>query len=637
MNAPKLIEFKPTRRGTSLKLPYRKLGKAKIIGWLPVAFSLLPILFGLNWLSSIFPLMFPGPAAGVAVDIFMVAFAAIGLAPLWFGLKILALGIAILRDRTYTRVEITKENLVCYESFFGFSFKRKIPSQPIKQLVISPMDVPPEPEDDDPDSDRTAKTPEFIRNLVPDDLWGLSTTRKMGTGILLAYPKEILSEAARLIRKELDDIQFQLPSSRVAGDTTKEETGASNERVKIVDTSQEVEPQPSGSQTNSLQASPSAVSSETLEASSPAEPPADSLLKVTQQDGTDVYEVPPQGWRKANVGLAAFWNISMIFATVVMVWGKPQNPAAGMWEFVGLVACICLSWAIGIGLAIWAWYSATRSAMIGVTGEQMFIETKSIFGTKWVEYNQSEIDAISVQNSGASNNDVPIKHLVVETKDQPPLGLFANLSNEELHWLAGRLKRSLNFKWKNRHDISTAFNEDGEIIVPESTRLKVDRGVGPTIVEVPTAPLGRLLGFLCFLIFTLVAASGLGWLMVQQGGLGDIFFPVLIGGIIAGIPIACLVCSLRRWTIVASPERLTITRQWPLGTKELTFQRENIKNISIGTTGLKTGNQTHYQLVVDTHQERKAMTLMSSWGVKELKYVAATIYEALEIELKPVE
>ena len=157
MNAPKLIEFKPTRRGTSLKLPYRKLGKAKIIGWLPVAFSLLPILFGLNWLFSIFPLMFPGPAAGVAVDIFMVAFAAIGLAPLWFGLKILTLGIAILRDQTYTNVVVTNKNLICYESFYGFSFKRKIPSQPIKQLVISQMVDPPEPEDDDPDSFRNGK------------------------------------------------------------------------------------------------------------------------------------------------------------------------------------------------------------------------------------------------------------------------------------------------------------------------------------------------------------------------------------------------------------------------------------------------------------------------------------------------
>ena len=103
------------------------------------------------------------------------------------------------------------------------------------------------------------------------------------------------------------------------------------------------------------------------------------------------------------------------------------------------------------------------------------------------------------------------------------------------------------------------------------------------------------------------------------------------------IPIGCLIYCLRRWTIVASPEQLTVTRRWPLGTKELTFQPENIKNISIGTTGLKTGNQPHYQSVVDTPQERKAMALMSSWGVKELKYVAATIYDALEIELTPVE
>ena len=646
MNANKLIEFKPTRRGMLLKLPYRSLGKAKIFGWLPVAFSLLPIMFAVNWLVPIFPVIFKGAQAGVAaVDIFMVAFAVVGLLPLWFGLKIFALGIAILRDRTYTSALVTKENLICYESFYGFSFKRKIPSQPIKQLVISQMVDPPEPEDGDPDSYRTAKTPEFIRNLVPDDLWGLSTTRKMGTGILLAYPKEIVAEAATLISKELDDIQFQLPSSRVTDDPKEAQTSASNARVKIIDTSREVEPRPSGGLTSSLQAGQShttnspTISSKLQETSSPAEPPADSLLKVTHQDGTDVYEVPAQGWRKAAplVWFAAFWIGFMFFATLMMVWGKPQNPIADVWEVVALVAFMCFFWAIGIGLAIWAWNSAKCSAMIGVTGEQMFIETKSIFGTKWVEYNQSEIHAISVQNSGASNNDVPIKHLVVETKDQPPLGLFANLSNEELHWLSGRLKGSLNFKWKNRHDISTAFNEDGDIIVPQSTRIKVDRGVGPTIVEVPIAPLGRLLGFLCFLILTLAFAVGLGWMMVQQGGLGDVLFPVLIGGMVVMIPIGCLIYCLRRWTIVASPEQLTVTRRWPLGTKELTFQPENIKKISIGTTGLKTGNQTHYQLVVDTHQERKAMTLMNSWDVKELKYVAATIYEALEMELTPAE
>lgn len=123
---------------------------------------------------------------------------------------------------------------------------------------------------------------------------------------------------------------------------------------------------------------------------------------------------------------AVFWNAFMLFFSGVTIWGMLHAPQVGLWETVGLIAFEGIFWAVGIGLAIWAWDMATRSAMIGVAGEQMFIETKSSFGTKWVEFNQSKIHSISVQNSGTSVNDVPIKHLLVETEGQPPVGLFAN-------------------------------------------------------------------------------------------------------------------------------------------------------------------------------------------------------------------
>jgi len=602
VNANNLIEFKSNRRGMLLQLPPRSLGKAKRFGWLPVMFSLFPIGFAASWLTNLFPMIFKGPPAGMGgVDIFLVAFTAIGLVPLWFGLKVFALGIAILLDQTYTSVEITKENLISYESFFGFSFKRKVPSQPIKELVI------------------------------------LATSRKMQTSILVAYPTEILTEAASLIRKELDDIQFQLPSSRHSGETAESQTVASNARIKIIDISQEAKLPPSERETSSLQATPSVSPIVPIESSTAAPPPADSLLKVTHQDGTDVYEVPPQGWRKGGAGLALFWNGFMLLATLLVMFSKPQNPAAGVWEIVGIVAFLSLFWAIGIGLAIWAWNSAKRSAMIGVSGDQMFVETKSIFGTKWVEFNQSEIHSISVQDSDMSVNDVPIKHLVVETEDQPPRGLFANLANEELHWLAGRLKGSLKFKRKNRLNISTAFNDDGDIIAPASTRLKVDRGVGPTYIEVPAALLGKQLITLFFFALSVVFVTGVFWFPAQQLDFGLVIFLTLFGSIFVITTLSSFLCDSRRWTIAASRERLTITRRWPLGTKETTFEPEEIKKICIGTTGFKTSNQRHYQLVVHTHQQKKAMTLMSNWSVKELKYVAATIYDALEIDQKPAE
>ena len=637
MNANHLIEFQPTHRGTLLSLPRRSLGKARIFGWLPIAFSLFPILFAVTWIASIFPMMFQRAPVGMGgVNIFLVAFSAAGLVPMWFGLKILALGIAILMDQTHTSVEVTNENLICYESFYGFSFKRKIPSQPIKQLVINQMIDPPGLDDSDIDSEsiHTVKASDFLRQFFPDDLRVLATTKKMGTGILIAYPSQILSEAATPIGEELDHIQFQLPSSRDVDDT---QTDDSNARVTIIDISNEAEQQPTGYKTSSLQPVPPISSPGPTEGSLPAEPPGNSLLKVSHQDGTDVYEVPPQGWGRTQSGLAVFWNGFMLFATLIIILGKPQNPLANVWEIVGLVAFAVVFWAIGIGLAIWAWNSAKRSAMIGISGEQMFIETKSIFRTKWVEFNQSEVHSISVQNSNVSVNDVPVKHLVIETSNQPPLGLFANLTNEELRWLAGSLKHSLNFKWKNRLDISTAFDNDGAIIAPAKTRVVIGQRVGRTTIEVPRQTLGKQLVSLFLFALALAFVVGVFYFPAQRLDFGILIFLTLFGGTFAAIMLACFLYGARRWTIAATPDYLTVTRRWPLGKNELTFDRDDIKKICIGTNGFKTGNQHHHQLVVHTYQKKKAITLMGGWSVNELKYVAATIYDAMNLEPTAVE
>ena len=645
MHANNLIEFRPTHRGSILTLPRRELGTIKRIGWLPLLLGLFPLLFGLNWCASILEVFQGGGAPAGFMQVFLIAFAAVGLVPMWFGLKIFSLGIAILRNQTYASIEVTDKNLICYESFYGFSFKRKIPALHIKQLVVCPLlelfSNPNNGADVEPESDSSTKIPAFIQELFSDDLRVLATSEKMGKCILAAYPERMVIESATLLCKELDDVQFRLPSA-LGTSGAADTSSTSNGPVTIVNATQSDPREPSGlhsnlqqfaSSSDAAEKNPQGETSTQTSVQTLTEPPAGSQLKVTQQEGTDVYEVPAQGWRKAKslVMFAVFWNTFMLFFSGVTIWGMLHAPQVGLWEIVGLIAFEGIFWAVGIGLAIWAWDMATRSAMIGVAGEQMFIETKSSFGTKWVEFNQSKIHSISVQNSGTSVNDVPVKHLLVETEDQPPVGLFANLDDEELHWLAGRLKSSLNFKWKNRLDISTAFNDDGDIIVPEKTRLAVDRRRGQTTVEVPAATLGKRLQGLIFFIVALVIATVLTWFLVQQEDLGAIAFSLLFGGVFVAIGIFGLLYSSRRWTVVVSPEQLTITRRWPLGTKQMTFARNDIKNICIGTNGLKTGNQTHYRLVVHTQKKKKAMTLMGSWSVKELKYVAATIYEGLEM------
>lgn len=628
-----------------LTLPRRVLGETKKIGWLPLVLGLFPLLFGFSWCSSIFEMFQVGGAQAGFIRIFLIGFAAVGLVPMWFGLKIFALGIAILRDQTYASIEVTDKNLICYESFYGFSFKRKISSLSIKQLVVRPLlDLYSNPNngpDVDPDSDPSKNIPVFIQELFPSDLRVLITSEKIGKCILAAYPESIVTESATLLKKELDDVQFRLPSAQ-GTDGASENPEGSNTRVTIVNTTQADERENLEVQSNQQPITDQFTTfAGAVEPNSPVntptEPPTNSLLKVSHQDGTDVYEVPPQGWRRTASGLAVFWNGFMLFATLIIIFGKPQNPLVNVWEFVGFVVFAVVFWAIGIGLAIWAWDSAKRSAMIGISGEQMFIETKSIFGTKWVEFNQSEIHSISVQNSDVSVNDVPVKHLVIETANQPPLGLFANLTNEELHWLAGRLKRSLNFKWKNRLDISTAFDNDGEIILPEKSRVVISHSVGRTIVEVPRQTLGKQLVSLFLFALALAFVVGAFYFPAQRLDFGLLIFLTLFGGIFAASMLICFLYGSRRWTIAASADYLSVTRRWPLGTKEMRFDRDDIKKICIGTNGLRTGNHHHHQLVVHTFQKKKAMTLMGGWSVKELKYVAATIYDALELELTLVE
>ena len=123
----------------------------------------------------------------------------------------------------------------------------------------------------------------------------------------------------------------------------------------------------------------------------------------------------------------------------------------------------------------------------------------------------------------------------------------------------------------------------------------------------------------------------MGWYFLQQGDLQKAVFHVLIGSFIVVLPVTCLIYSFRRWTVVASPERLTITRRWPLGTNAMTFDATEIKRICIEANGIKIGNCPHHQLVIHTHQKKNAVKLMSSWRIKELKYAAAMIYRALKI------
>ena len=411
------IKIEPNGSGIEILLPVRDIGNAKNAGFLAIAFGIFVSVFMAFWTGTpiSWGVQLINQGGPVWFGALFMAFGCLGLGGLFFALKLIVFGTVVLRNKTRCSVMVEPNLIVSKEIFGWFSHKHKVNREKVDQLYVVPLGATVK---SGMDAQSGNESPKFIKSIFGsklEHLFAISTSKRDGALIALGYPKEIIESVAHAIAYELN--RDQANPVTIVRDHDK----ASSSQPKMVTVS-------------------SLTSEEVRDADYVL--PADSKLEIVQEGESVVYRVPERGLLQGSNGLFAFsilWNGFMIIFTSGIIFGMAKGVD---WIFVGAAV---LFWGVGIGMLVLSIYMAKQSAMIGVQDGLLFIERKTIFGTKWSEFAADNIVSLEMASTNMEVNDVPIMNLRIEPTEGKPVKMLSSLSEDELQWLAQQLRRAIGF------------------------------------------------------------------------------------------------------------------------------------------------------------------------------------------------
>ena len=134
----------------------------------------------------------------------------------------------------------------------------------------------------------------------------------------------------------------------------------------------------------------------------------------------------------------------VVVTTVLALPGsKKEGP---VWVFILFLLGF---WAIGLGMMALAVHMGRRTAEIVADAGRLRVETKGLFGTKQLDWSRDEITALRADRSGMEVNNRPVIELQIHPRDRKKVGLLAGRNENELRWMATRLRRALNVPARN--------------------------------------------------------------------------------------------------------------------------------------------------------------------------------------------
>ena len=601
------IEAEPTRYGQRIQLPDRDFGEASVFGWALVAFGAVGVLFMLGWIG--FPaitgmgMVFQGQWFGFL----FVAFGMLGMSGLFMSLKLLAGGIAIVRNRVGCEIQITNDKLISRETFGWFSHRTKVDRKKIDSLFLRPL-LSDSFEDD---GGQTNPPIDWLVRKLPADWYAISTEQRKGSLFAPGYPTEILTPLTGLIKDELDrnrvglvSIVDSIPTSQVTPDTQ-----TIQQPVSIV-----------------------RQSAEDVEAA-PIELPANSSLAISDQDGATVYRVPAKGVWKGSHGLmilGVFWNGFLAFVTLAMLTGNGEV-VADLWV---LILVFALFWAVGIGIVVGAFYLGSQSALVGVREGLLFIERKTIFGTKWTEFDPGGIASLHTGPSNMEVNDRPVMELKIQPVGEPEIGMFSQLSADEIHWLAQRLSDQLDLQPQSSNSWRRHVDPKNPLAAPETSRVTVARESNQTLITVPKKNIEghwSLIMIGSLFAFGSIPAAIAGILFLEAS---LIVIPFAAIGTLMGTVMLVIdrMYSTRWFRLNVKGSQVTIERHGFLSNKAVTIAKEDVRAITLEDSGTKVNGRTHMHLAIKSRNASETSTLMSGRDEREIAYVAALIDDQLGLE-----
>lgn len=333
----------------------------------------------------------------------LVGMATVGGICLFFAAKLLAAGWSLIRNQTRCEVSVGNRHLASIEWFGWLRFRRRCRVEQVKRLELD-------------SAQRSLRRPsegdaEMIRKFLGDHQGAIQAVRGDGSRFVIApaYPQDTLRELANLISAEV---------SRTRG-------------------------QPIPVNERAVAAAVASANGEGLgEAAElpPPEKPPETAIQVVERAGTTAFQIPPAGLHKGSKGLFAFSIIWTLFAIVLgLVFVFADDGEGGGWVAYLISGLFVV---IGAAMLVAAVNMGRRSVMLGLMGDHLAIERKTLFGTRWIEVPIDQIGSIRVAPSGMEVNGVPVMELAISTQDGYH-GLLSQLDDAELEWLAYELNQAV--------------------------------------------------------------------------------------------------------------------------------------------------------------------------------------------------
>lgn len=168
--------------------------------------------------------------------------------------------------------------------------------------------------------------------------------------------------------------------------------------------------------------------------------PARSKVSILELPEGFAVDAPPAGLIRGSHGLiffAVLWlgMCGLIFG-VALTKGASAVPAP-----FALFAALFIG--IGIALLLLAIHLGRRRVMIAANARTLGVRRIGLFGTKEERYPRADLCAVRCGPSGIEVNDRPVMELQFHFHSRKKVGCLAQLSLEELRWLAGELRRRL--------------------------------------------------------------------------------------------------------------------------------------------------------------------------------------------------
>ena len=598
------IDVEPIGDGVAIHLPYRQLGNLKRVGWIIVALSLMGAIFLIGWIST--PLLWGIDLIrqGQMFGWLLVAFGSLGFIGLFAAVRFLTLGICILCNRTRCSITVSESRILGREKFGWFSFKSKWDRSEFKQIFVMPIGSIGSSREVE-SGNRSALG--FIESFFGGEgknFYAMSNKKRNGDTIGTGYPKEVIDAAAVAIAAELN--RNSTESVLIVRDPvlqTEDDSGVSG-RVTVQDlTEEEVE------QAEFIL-------------------PKDSQLETIEDGDSKVYRVPERTLVRGTNGLFFFsvlWNGFILLFTTVTLRGNQID-----WGFVGVIS---IFWIVGIALLVGSIYMARQSALIGVKDGLLFIERKTIFGTRWTEFTADQVESIEMGHSNMEVNGVPVMNLTIKPHEGKSVGMFMHLDNEEIQWLAQQLRRSLDLRVYGSSFAVGNFDSAELMEHLSSTNIEVQQDHDRTTITVPPHRFegARTLGFLG-LAFTVVPVPATIAAMCFVGFEWPIIlFAVLFSCMGAVMFFIHRMTTSRNYQIVVTSQQLDVAVDGFMPCNGLSATRPEILSVDVLDSETRLNNQRLLCLKIKV-KGRNGLTMMTGRDSVELVYVARLIHQRLQLD-----